>query len=234
MKRIKAILSAVLAVMICMGVCGCMRNQDKIDRMVSYINEKYADDTFVYQSMSGGHMGSNVTKIVVSSEKYPDDVIRVICSETDQGEVFSDTYLNIKFKEQTAQHLKSRLTEEYGENIYFKYIPDDVASMENGSSETTFKEYITEQDACIYFSAAVSKSVTDETADAEAERVKALLSDSTVSGHIYFIGEEVALTQADGETTAREYIREKKYDKQLYFIKKTVDEYTKIEWTDGK
>lgn len=210
-----------------LGACGCsIKGQDKVDRMLSYINSKYTDDTFEYVSVTGGHPGSNVTKIIVKSANYPGKEIRVICSEVDGKEVFTDTYLNIKFEEQTYEYIRDALVNAYGENLYLKYIPDDTACIENGSSNTTFKEYISDPNVCIYFSAAVVGDVDDE--DAALATIKQIFSESIISAHIYFVNTDDALTY-----NALTIIENKTYSKKLYITKETVDEYSKIEWTDG-
>lgn len=203
-----------------------MKGQDKVDMMVSYINDKYSDDTFEFVSMSGGHLGSNTTKIIVKSEKYPNKEIRVICSEVDGKEIYSDTYLNVKFENETYEFIKDALVSEYGENVYLKYIPDDTASFESGSSSTTFEEYVSDPSTYIYFSAAVVGTAYDE--EATLNRIKSIFADAVISAHIYFMNDDDSLSD-----NANKLIKNKEYTKKLYIIKETVDQYSKIEWTYG-
>lgn len=217
----------LMVIFLMIGACGCgMKGQDKVDMMVSYINDKYSDDTFEYVSMSGGHLGSNTTKIIVKSEKYPDKEIRVICSEVNGKNVYSDTYLNVKFEDETYAFIRDALVGEFGENVYLKYIPDDTASFEHGSSSTTFAEYISDPSTYIYFSAAVVGSVEDE--EATLNKIKTLFVDSVVSAHIFFMNTNDSLAE-----NAARLIENKEYSKRLYIIKETVDQYSKAEWTDG-
>ena len=216
-----------MVILLMIGVCGCsMKGQDKVDMMVSYINDKYSDDHFEYVSMSGGHLGSNTTKIIVKSEKYPDKEIRVICSEVDGENIYSDTYLNAKFETETYEFIRNALVGEYGENVYLKYIPDDTASYENGSSSTTFEEYISDPSTYIYFSAAVVGNVDNE--ESTLNKIKSLFADAVFSAHIYFVDADDSLSD-----NATEIIENKEYTKRLYIIKETVDQYSKTEWTDG-
>lgn len=217
----------LMVILLMIGVCGCsMKGQDKVDMMVSYINDKYSDDHFEYVSMSGGHLGSNTTKIIVKSEKYPDKEIRVICSEVDGEDVYSDTYLNAKFETETYEFIRNALVGEYGENVYLKYIPDDTASYENGSSSTTFEEYISDPSTYIYFSAAVVGNVDNE--EATLNKIKSIFADAVLSAHIYFVDTDDSLSD-----NATGIIENKEYTKRLYIIKETVDQYSKTEWTDG-
>ena len=217
----------LMVILIMIGVCGCsMKGQDKVDMMVSYINDKYSDDHFEYVSMSGGHLGSNTTKIIVKSEKYPDKEIRVICSEVDGEDVYSDTYLNAKFETETYEFIRNALVGEYGENVYLKYIPDDTVSYENGSSSTTFEEYISDPSTYIYFSAAVVGNVDNE--EATLNKIKSIFADAVLSTHIYFVDTDESLSD-----NATGIIENKEYTKRLYIIKETVDQYSKTEWADG-
>lgn len=217
----------LMVILLMIGVCGCsMKGQDKVDMMMSYINDKYSDDHFEYVGMSGGHLGSNTTKIIVKSEKYPDKEIRVICSEVDGEDVYSDTYLNAKFETETYEFIRNALVGEYGENVYLKYIPDDTASYENGSSSTTFEEYISDPSTYIYFSAAVVGNVDNE--EAALNKIKSIFADAVLSAHIYFVDTDDSLSD-----NATGIIENKEYTKRLYIIKETVDQYSKTEWTDG-
>lgn len=227
MKKNRAISIILLILITVTGVCGCdMKGQDKVDMMVSYINDKYSDDNFEYVSMSGGHLGSNTTKIIVRSEKYPDKEIRVICSDVDGKNIYSDTYLNVKFEVETYEFIRNALVGEYGDNVYLKYVPDDTASYENGSSSTTFAEYISDPSTYIYFSAAVVGTVDDE--EATLNKIKSIFADAVFSAHIYFVDTNDSLSD-----NATKIIEDKEYEKKLYIIKETVDQYSKTEWTDG-
>ena len=77
-----------------MGVCGCRGSSEtmkKTDRMMAYIRNKYPEDSFSFLRISGGHLGSGDTKILVKSEKYPDHYVRVTAVEDRENEYFYDT-----------------------------------------------------------------------------------------------------------------------------------------------
>lgn len=204
-----------------------MKKQNKVDIMVSYINNKYKDDTFEFVSMSGGDLGSNTKKITVSSKKYPDKNIRVICSETDGEDIIYDTYLNIKFEKETYEYIKNTLIEGYGENIYLKFYPNDTNSCKNGSDKTTFEEFISYSDTFVYFIAAVPDGAEDE--ELAFSKLKELFSDSVISGRVYFIDTDESLAE-NGERL----IEAHEYAKRLYFVKDTVQSFSHAEWTVGE
>ena len=226
-KNMKKTVLFLMVIFLIIAACGCgMKGQYKADMMVSYINDKYSDDNFEYVSVSGGHLGSNTTKIIVKSEKYPDKEIRVICSEVDGKKIYSDTYLSVKFETETYEFIRNALVMEYGENIYLKYAPNDAASHEKGSSNTTFDEYISDPSTHVYFSAAVVGTVDDE--EAALSKIKSIFADAVFSAHIYFMDTDDSLS-----VNATKLIENKEYSKRLYILKETVDKYSKTEWTDG-
>lgn len=218
-----------IIIFLMIGVCGCgMKNQTKVDRMMNYICNKYTDDTFTYEGISGGHLGSNETKIFVSSKLYPETKIQVICTEVDGKEKFRDSYLNIKFEENTYEYIRNSLSEMYGINIYIKYIPDDRSCMSNGSKDTTFEEYISDAETCIFFDAVVCRKIEDE--EVELELIKQKFADAVISGCIYYTDSDVDLTQKE---VALELVEKKLYSKSLFFVKNTVNEFSSMEWMEG-
>ena len=218
----------LMVIFLMIGVCGCdMKGQDKVDMMVSYINDKYSDDSFEYVSMSGGHLGSNTTKIIVRSAKYPDKEIRVICSGSDGDFAYSDTYLNIKFEEETRAYIEKALYSAFNGVAYVQYIPDDTGSMKNGTSETQFKDFISDSSTFVYFNAVV---ILDEIDENDAlESIKNAFANGVVRGDIYFVNSEHA-DKIDGNPMS--LIENNQYYKVLYFIKNGVDKYKSIEWKD--
>ncbi len=221
----------VLILFLLTGASGCSTNhrktQEKTQRMLSYINNKYTEDHFEYAGITGGHLGSNTTKIIVRSEKLPEKRICVIASETDDGEVFSDTYLHAKFAQQTEAYLRDALTGLYGQDIYLDFIPDDTAGMQSGSSRTTFEEYLADPDTYIYFSAAVPGKAEDE--EKELARIKDAFQNAVVIGHIFYMDTDEPI-----QDTAKAQIEAKAYEKRLYIVKESVSEYAKAEWTAGQ
>ena len=200
--------------------------KDKVDRMIQYINEKYTDDAFEFVSMSGGHIGSNVTKILVSSEQFPKAEIRVICTTVDGTDTFKDTYLNIKFEEQTRNYIANLFRNQFGENCHIKYIPDDLSCTVNGSSLTTFEEYIKERSSHIYFSAAVSDNIDD--IESMNEIFSSMFSDIVFYADIYFFD---SVVNTDNEM--RELIENKNYTQKVHLEKFEINQKPTIEWTEN-
>lgn len=222
----KTLLFFVLLLLM-IGAYGCNMNaREKRESMVTYINTKYTDDKFEFVCVTGGHWGSNTSKILVRSEKYPEKKICVICKEIDGELVYSDTYLNVKYEEETNNHIKNKLTKEYGENVYFEYIPDDSASAPSDAIINSFEDYISSPDTYVYFYAVVVEESDDETE--MFTKVRTLFDDSVIRAHIYFVTANESL-----ENNGKEIIEKKTYKKSLFIIKDKIDSYKLIEWVDG-
>lgn len=219
----------LMVILLTIGACGCsMSGQREIEAMVSYINEKYTDDTFEYVSMSGGHLGSNTTKIIVKSEKYPDKEIRVICSEVDGNKCYSDTYLNVKFEEETRAYIEKAMSKAFGDKVYVRYIPDDTGSMKKGTSETQFSDFISDSTTYVYFNAVVVLENVDR--EEKQNKIKDAFVDGVVLCDIYFVDTSY-IDQFNTDPMA--LVENKQYYESLCFIKSSVDQYKWIEWEDG-
>ena len=229
---LKKTITAAL-IMLLIGGSGCMnRQQRNIDRIIACMNDKYTGDTFEFAGIYGGFAGAKNVNIIVRSEKYPKGEIHVF-SELQNGIlVCSDTYLGIRFEEETRNYLVRRFSACFGSNLYLSYHPDDTACTYGGSSETTFEEYISERSSNVTFSAMV---ISEESNEAVLqERVEEILSETAAGGWIYFIPDSCELRGDSGRRTAAERIRSGNYSKKLYFVKKNTDSFLKAEWENGR
>ena len=205
-----------------------MKGQERIDRMVEYINGKYSNDEFSYDHITGGHLGSNVTTIIVSSKEYPNSPIRVMCTVVDGNEVFSDTYLGIKYETETRDYLSHLMEQAFDSNSYVYYTPDDLGCTKTGSESSSFEEYIADPSSNVHFWAVVNYSPDNKTETLEL--LKKLLANVTVSGNIYFV--EDSRTELD-EDTATQIIEKNEYAVCLSIIKTDTVTYYKAEWRVG-
>ena len=203
-----------------------------INEFVNYMNEKYTDDTFTYKNITGGHLGSNTKKVLVESQKYPRKPITVIRTREDGNYDYTDTYLGVKFEEQTRTYLKNKLSEKFGNKVYVDYIADDLACTSNGSSYTTFEEYIANEYSHIFFEAIIGCDVNDNTKDAILNKIKDAFSSATILANIYFVDENIASSNYDTYDEFTSYIQNKQYNKKLFLIKENVNEYSKLEWSN--
>lgn len=224
----KTVLFLVVIVLM-IGACGCnMRDQNKAKDMVSYINNKYPDDTFEFVSLSGGHIGSPTKTILVRSGKYPNSLVRVICDQVDGEAVFTDTYLNVKFEKQTRNYIENALVDAFDTRVAVHYIPDDLTGFAEGTGETTFFEYISDETVYIYFYAVVVLDEIDE--EVVVSTVDEAFREGVLLGDIYFV--DRAYTDIVTGTEPFSVIDEKQYTKKLFIQKDGVDHYKTIEWTD--
>lgn len=205
-----------------------MKGQETIDRMMEYVNNKYSRDVFSYEHITGGHLGSNVTTIIVSSKEYPNTTIRVMCTVVDGNEVFSDTYLGIKYETETRDYISQLMEQAFGSKGFVYYTPDDLGCTKTGSETSTFEEYIADPSSNIHFWAVVNYC-PDNKAET-LDLLKKLLANATVSGNIYFVEDSEAELDKD---TATQIIETNEYAACLSIIKTDTVTYYKSEWRTG-
>jgi len=225
MKK-KMFLSLLCIVSALLIMTGCNKNND-VDKMVEYMNEKYVDDNFTFQKVYGGSLGDNQTKIIVSSEQYPNKNIYVICTNSN---ICTDNYLGVKYEENTIKYLENKLRDTFGNNFYLDYKVDDTACTENGSSETTFEEYIADEYSGIYFEAIIGYNTNNSTEDITLNKIKSSFSNATISANIFFVNENIESSSYDTYDKFVAYVKNKKYDKKLFILKDDVKTYSTIKW----
>lgn len=209
------------------GTVGCaITNQDVASDMIGYINEKYPEDTFEFVSLSGGHLGSSTKSILAKSAKYPGSLVQITCDWVDGEPSYSDTYLDVKFEEQTRNYIDTALTSAFGTDLAVHYVPNDIVGSKEGADTTTFYEYISNDTTYVYFYAVVVLENVDE--DVVTEKVKEAFRDSVLMGDIYFVNKEYASVVTGDNPFS--IIKEKQYTKHLFIQKNDVDHYKVIDW----
>ena len=135
----KAILCFMM-IFLLTGVTGCMNNKESVvDKMVSYMNEKY-DDHFEYSAPFGGGPDATSTHIIVSSEKYPEAEIWVEYYTKDSNEIFADNYVSYKYEEQTRNALQNLLEDVFDSEIKLRYGVGSKGSVNDFTNNTSFKQ----------------------------------------------------------------------------------------------
>ena len=144
MKRNQVILICLLLFFI-IGVSGCMMSsQWKIDQMLEHMHEKYGDDVFTYDHITGGYLGSSTTSYIVYSQRFPNRPIKVNATKTDDGVFYWDTYVSVKYEQQTRELLTQRMEQVFGKNCYVRYVynPNNAAVSGPDGGNRSFEEYI--------------------------------------------------------------------------------------------
>ncbi|MCL2163774.1 MAG: hypothetical protein FWH55_05120 [Oscillospiraceae bacterium] len=160
MKKATVIIAIAMTLSIISG-CGeyGINNEAELVKMVSYINERYEDDSFVFRSRNNAY-GSGVSRgmpgCLVDSEKYPDADILVRLSSTG---AFLDNYLYYKYEEQEDAYLKNILDEVFNKD-YRLYIYASESShligMDSISADASFEEYMKNSRKFLRFEVVVS------------------------------------------------------------------------------
>ena len=194
-----------LLLSIMMGVSGCMMSsQWKIDQMLEHMHEKYGDDVFTYDHITGGYLGSSTTSYIVYSQRFPNRPIKVNATKTDDGVFYWDTYVSVKYEQQTRELLTQRMEQVFGKNCYVRYVynADNAAVSGPDGGNRSFEEYIA-HNGSLPFSVAVN--VIPENGDETMARVKEVLADVDVIGSIlFFNGPDADLDEGTVEQIRKE------------------------------
>lgn len=233
MKKI-AILS--LAMLVGSSMYGCFFNAEdnsRSDRMVEYINDKY-DDEFTFESVYGGHVGSDNHKIIVSSEKFPGEEIIVFCDASGDEEVYSDNYLGIKFEEQTAELISDTLSEAFGEDPFIYYFPSDYSMTSGASDDTSFEEYISSPSSGIDFIAIVNCKADEFSEDEVVGKVQNCLKDAGIcaTGTMFFDTQGTDISNLNGDDYYENYVVYEKYSGRLHFNMDEDLDFSSYKWTE--
>ena len=214
MKILKKLSLLLLSTIILIGACGCMKLENNyIDRMVNYLNEKYDDDEFEYSSPFGGGAGASYKKILCSSKNYPDEDVCVFLEIDENGnEIIEDNYLSVKYKEQVVELIDQILTESFSTDYLLFYNVNEYGITENSTQYTTFEEYVSEVSSYITFVAVVNSEY-----NVDREVVESTLEEKLVengfcckSAVIYFdagngIYDNLTSTKLSGYSNRHEY-----------------------------
>lgn len=217
----KALIVFIVALSILTGY-GCMKKSDnKINftqqKMIDYMTDKY-NESFSFISVYGGNPGTDVHKILVSSESYPEKEICVVYDSF--NDFYSDNYLGIKYEDETREYLKRILSGCFDGEVFVHYNADNLAMTENGNKNTTFNEYISSVQSGITFTAIVSTKRTSDENDLLMNNLQKALAEAGIccNGSIYFASDDFDIGYLTDETYYNEYIFPQKYIKKLFFI----------------
>lgn len=233
---IKKAVSFLLVIFLMIGACGCMwkkteidANENIVNNMVRYMNDKYADDTFVYKCPFGGGAGAYTKTIIVSSKKYPDKDIYVRYSFND-GDNYSDNYLGVKYASQTELAIK-RVLDSIISYDYLLFYEADRFACPNGSGTLSFEKYVANDASCIGFTVVVNGSVLNK--DIFESKIKDAILNSGIccSATIYFdnSSDAFATLKTDGLSG---YTFKKLYSDVFYFEMNSIKEVSASRWGD--
>jgi len=127
---------------------------NRIDEMISYMNRKY-NDSFSYVSTIGQRFGSDIFRIVCSSEKYQDEPVYVTWQKTNNDVLISDNYIGIKFKKATIDLLNQKISSEFGDDFYIQYEVFGSPVYPEYDDNTNLNTFLTDKRSGLSFNALV-------------------------------------------------------------------------------
>lgn len=217
-KKIILLLSLIL-------LCGCGK-ESITDKMISYMNNKYSEDTFEFSAPTGGGTGSTYKTIMVSSREFPNSEVYVRYN-SDFG--YSDNYLGVKYDYQTREVLNSILSSVTNESYVFLDYEVSRYACPNKDGNMTFEDYIVSSDNGVGFIAVVNYIV--ENRGEFVERLEDAFKTSGIYclGTVYFEEDLDKIMKLKSETVSG-YIYDKSYSDSLSFVMGDGISFSKVEW----
>ena len=191
------------------------KNNGLTDRMVQYMNDKYADDEFSFNAETGGGAGAVYKTIIVSSRECPDKDIYVRYRKNGDTEEFSDNYLGVKYQQQTEDLMGSVISAVLGSDYRIFYTVDNYACP-NDNGTLSFNEYICNKDSNIGFTVVAKATADDKDAIAKALETEITKAGLCCTATVYFDNgsdDYKALT----DTNLYAYLYKKAYSAALSF-----------------
>lgn len=145
MKKMKQLFLLLISLILMMGVCGCMSNNDSNkaektkDIALEYLNENY-DDTFTALGYSDGDWAYDYSVVNFTSEKYSKS-FEVRVYEIDGNYSFKDDYFKLYMENDAVSYFKNTVNKYGKENeIKVRFISPELPDSLN--AKATFSDYL--------------------------------------------------------------------------------------------
>lgn len=204
---------------------------NRIDEMISYMNRKY-NDSFSYVSTIGQRFGSDIFRIVCSSEKYHDEPVYVTWQKTNNDVLISDNYIGIKFKKATIDLLNQKISSEFGDDFYIQYEVFGSPVYPEYDDNTNLNTFLTDKRSGLSFNALVycDSKVFDKDSF-ESRIINAFVSgDICISGSLYFTNTKTDISNVSSTREFGLYKHECTYINSCIFIMKSNTELFLFKW----
>lgn len=231
---IKKTIPLIIVAILMIGVCGCMNTNGKnklVDRMIDYMNAKY-DDTFVFVRVFGGTPWTKTHKIYAESEKYPGRYVTVECYSDRSEEIFYDNYMGVVYEADTEDLIRSIISDCFSPECFISYGVNNIATSSSYSRDTSFADYIAEPGSGIFFTAIVKYDMDDAAKEAKAmELERRIVEAGLCCGGKIYLGKDIDnISTLTDENYYLECLKDKKYDRSLYFNMTSNDGFEKTDW----
>ena len=160
-KKIFAVCLIGCWLILCLS--GCYGAQKK---WVSKMNQEFKEDTFTYTGAEPGELGAHADIANMSSEKYPDQVVRVKKS----GGQFTTNYNFIRYREDINSYFDDYFSEYFDCGIIAGYNPSDEQAEYTPIRDYSLSAYMDEKVSCnrVHLKLFYENEVPDEQAMTES------------------------------------------------------------------
>lgn len=186
MKKYKQLFLLLMSLILIMGMCGCMSNNnsnkaEKIkDKALEYLNNNY-DDTFTALGYSDGDWAYDYSTVNFTSEKYSESVeVRVY--EENGTYSFTDDYFKLYMENDAVAYLKN-IVSKYGKDneVKVRFISPKLPDLLN--TKATFSDYVASE-KCNLEVYVISGSAFNES---DITDILSALCDAKIMGNFRFL-----------------------------------------------
>jgi len=173
-KNLKLMLSFTMVSIILLNCAGCKNSaENEQASALEYLEERYPDDEFELISNYGGGVGIDGHTYIFSSKNYPNNKVHV----ASDGDTFRDTYLSIKYSEQSEKEIREAITAVIGEDYFLGLSNDSLYCL--GDPDISFESY--KKINNINFTVITNYSLDDNERDKFAEELKDELKNRNIT-----------------------------------------------------
>ena len=233
MKMFKAILSILLAVIIAIGGCGCMKNSSK--SFVSYLENKYPNDNFEFDHFQGGTLfgGDRLKEAKCKSEKLSEEIYVVYDSVDNE---YSDNYLDVKYSNDTDNAVNNILKDVFpNEKFTFDKAKESFSSTTKSSSlqsDIDFSAYKSERGISVY---AFVTNYDNQTRDEIVKKLEETILKENIycdSIEIYFVDDYDSDIESN-DSLQNDMVTNHKYDNYLLITMIDDSGFSSVEWENN-
>lgn len=184
-KRIVKVICLSFALVLMIGVCGCMEKTPKfsIDEVVQYMNKKYGVEFKYLEPVDSNQPTASSLAVFLETSNLPGKRVFAKCviSGNTGEKSFSDNYTSYLFEDETRSLLTSITTEVYPD-AKIRYAIDLTApSSYSSDSMPTFSNYISRSKSSISYMILLSDTHDTALSKEESQKLCSLLKEKKVA-----------------------------------------------------
>ena len=212
------------------------KNRIRINWAIHQMEKRYGEE-FTFKRSVTYLEAPDGLEFYVEADDYPNRLIRVQVKWIKGKQVVTDSFLGVKFEQETEELLKKTLEETLNAEVYVAYSGDPRAMPEGASSDMTLEEYVQLPSSSIGFYAIIERQCSED----DKEELEMMIEESFIEhgiccirGRIFFDNGEGHFDEIDNGITDSLYMMKEYYDCYLLFKMENATGFSKTEWIESK